>query len=49
MYVIVFYMLQQLNFVADVNNMVAGANFANSTSNLTGSSGKRKAMQQSSQ
>ncbi|KAI5557663.1 hypothetical protein BDE02_08G132800 [Populus trichocarpa] len=30
------------NFVADVNNMVAGVNFSNSTSNPTGSSGKRK-------
>ena len=39
------------NFVADVNNMVAGVHFANSTSkaNPTGSSGKRKAVQQSSQ
>ena len=37
------------NFVVDVNNMVAGVNFANSTSNPTGSSGKRKGMQQSSQ
>ncbi|KAL9347452.1 hypothetical protein Peur_058818 [Populus x canadensis] len=30
------------NFVADVNNMVAGVTFANSTSNPTSSSGKRK-------
>ena len=30
------------NFIADVNNMVAGVNFANSTNNPTGSSGKRK-------
>jgi hypothetical protein len=37
------------NFVADVNNMVAGVNFSNSTSNPTGSSGKRKGVQQSSQ
>ncbi|KAI9403091.1 hypothetical protein POPTR_001G370432v4 [Populus trichocarpa] len=34
-------------FVADVNNMVAGVNFSNSTSNPTGSSGKRKGVQQS--
>ncbi|XP_061958943.1 L10-interacting MYB domain-containing protein-like [Populus nigra] len=37
------------NFVADVNNMVAGVNFSNSTSNPTSSSGKRKGVQQSSQ
>lgn len=37
------------NFVVDVNNMVAGVNFANSTNNPTSSSGKRKGMQQSSQ
>jgi hypothetical protein len=37
------------NFVADVNNMVAGVTFANSTSNSTSSSGKRKGVQQSSQ
>jgi len=37
------------NFVVDVNNMVAGVNFSNSTSNPTGSSGKRKCVQQSSQ
>ena len=36
------------NFVADVENMVAGVTFANSTSNPTGSSGKRKGVQQSS-
>ena len=36
------------NFVADVNNMVAGVTFANSTSNPTGSSGKTKGVQQSS-
>ncbi|KAL9337380.1 hypothetical protein Peur_069149 [Populus x canadensis] len=30
------------NFVADVNNMVAGVNFSNSTSNPTGSNRKRK-------
>jgi len=37
------------NFVVDANNMVAGVNFSNSTSNPTGSSGKRKCVQQSSQ
>ena len=37
------------NFVDDVGNMVAGVTFANSTSNPTGSSGKRKGVQQSSQ
>jgi hypothetical protein len=36
------------NFIADVNNMVASVTFANSTSNPTGSSGKRKGVQQSS-
>ena len=36
------------NFVANVNNMVAGVTFANSTSNPTGSSRKRKGIQQSS-
>ncbi|KAL9367493.1 hypothetical protein Peur_038692 [Populus x canadensis] len=37
------------NFVADVNNMVAGVTFANNTSNPTSSSGKRKGVQQNSQ
>ena len=37
------------NFVDDVNNMVAGLTFDNSTTNSTGSSGKRKGVQQSSQ
>ena len=37
------------NFVGDVSNMVAGFTFANSTSNPTSSSGKRKDVQQSSQ
>ncbi|KAL9366432.1 hypothetical protein Peur_037631 [Populus x canadensis] len=37
------------NFVVDANNIVAGVNFSNSTSNPTGSSGKRKCVQQSSQ
>jgi hypothetical protein len=37
------------NFVADVSNMVAGVTVANSTSNPTGSSGKRKGVQQRSQ
>ena len=37
------------NFVVNVNNMVAGVNFSNSTSNPTDSSGKRKGVQQSSQ
>ena len=37
------------NFVANVNNMVAGVNFSNNTSNPTGSSGKKKGVQQSSQ
>ena len=37
------------NFIVDVNNMVAGVNFANSISNPTGSSGMRKGVQQSSQ
>uniref|UniRef100_A0A2K1XDM4 Myb/SANT-like domain-containing protein n=1 Tax=Populus trichocarpa TaxID=3694 RepID=A0A2K1XDM4_POPTR len=37
------------NFVDDVSNMVAGVIFSNSTSNLTGSSGKKKGVQQSSQ
>ena len=36
------------NFVDNVNNMVAGVTFANSTSNPTGSSGKTKGVQQSS-
>ena len=36
------------NFVANVNNMVAGVTFANSTSNPTSSSRKRKGVQQSS-
>jgi hypothetical protein len=36
-------------FVADVSNMVAGVTFVNSTSNPTGSNGKRKGVQQSSQ
>lgn len=34
------------NFVKDVNNMVAGVNFTNSSSNLSSSSGKRKGVQQ---
>jgi len=37
------------NFVDDVSNMVVGFTFANSTSNPTSSSGKRKDVQQSSQ
>jgi len=37
------------NFVVDVSNMVAGVPVANSTSNPTGSSGKRKGVQQRSQ
>ena len=37
------------NFIVDVSNMVIDVTFANNTSNLTGSSGKRKGVQQSSQ
>lgn len=34
------------NFVEDVNNMISGVNFANSTSNPSSSSGKSKGAQQ---
>jgi len=37
------------NFIVDVSNMVAGVPVANNTSNPTGSSGKRKGVQQRSQ
>jgi len=37
------------NFIVDVSNMIIGVTFANSTSNPTGCSGKRKGVQQSSQ
>jgi hypothetical protein len=37
------------NFIEDVNNMVAGVNFANSTSNPSSSSRKRKGVQQCTQ
>lgn len=34
------------NFIEDVNNMVTGINFTNSSSNPSSSSGKRKGVQQ---
>jgi len=37
------------NFVKDINNMVAGVNFANSSSNPSSSSEKRKGVQQCTQ